>query len=444
MKYNWENEILGFIRQEDWLDVGLNVVRPNDPTDGLFADEKSDNLVARWETLAAEYQLPMMAQFHAFDTQAQTTFRVPVDTHSIEKGLIKVKINQSERMRALLRSGIKEDALFDYVVNDGARLAEQVFTRSKVAKNELLATGKVTIKENNLDLTVNYGLQDYQTAFDVDLSPESDIPTQIQNVIDTALEAGKIIDTIITSRKVLSKLRANKAVQTAIQGVNGVGALVSSTALTDYLRSEFGINRVITNDLTYGVGNGIGTDGRPAVASKRYFPDDVITFAASLTSGRLGAGLWGDPPEADAGNFIKVSASGVSPYVFVSQYMEWDPTVLWTKASGLFMPVLFDPASLWIAHATAAGLEILTVSSAAGTASGATKLTVSPAKGTGNQYRYKAGAVNVAYNQSVRNWTAWDGASDITAATGTKITVVECDAGFNAKKSGVVTVTAKA
>ena len=49
-----------------------------------------------------------------------------------------------------------------------------------------------------------------------------------------------------------------------------------------------------------------------------------------------------------------------------------------------------------------------------------------------------------AAGQSVKNWTAWDGTSDITAATGKEIVVVECDANYLAVKGGVATVTAKA
>ena len=61
-------------------------------------------------------------------------------------------------------------------------------------------------------------------------------------------------------------------------------------------------------------------------------------------------------------------------------------------------------------------------------------------------YKYKIAdtAVDVTYKQSVRNWTAWDGAADITAETGKIITVVECDAEYLALKAGSQTVTAKA
>lgn len=348
---NWEKNILGFVPQEDWLDVGFNVTRQNDPVDTLFGDQRTDNLVAYWQTIAAEYQIPMMAQFHAFDTITRKTFRTPVDTHNIEKGLIKVKINQSERMRALTRAGVREDALYDYVIQDGARLAEQVFTRSKVAKNELLASGVVTIHENNLDLTVDYGVTEAQKSFTLDLGPDADIPSQLQEIIDAALASGKTITGMVTSKKNLTKMRRNATMQVEINGYSGQGALVRTTALQAYLEDEFGIGTIITNDLTYGADAQFGEDGRPIIQTERYFPDDVVTFIATNTAGKLGIGLWGDPPEVDIARFMSVQGSEY-PYVYVSQWVENDPTVLWTRASGLFMPVLYDPYSLWIATVT--------------------------------------------------------------------------------------------
>ena len=90
-------------------------------------------------------------------------------------------------------------------------------------------------------------------------------------------------------------------------------------------------------------------------------------------------------------------------------------------------------------------LGTLTVSSAAGTANGDTRITITEPKGDANSYKYKVAdaAVDVTYKQSVRNWTAWDGTSDITAETGKTITVVECDAEYLALKAGSNTVTAK-
>ena len=347
---DWENGIFGKIPQTEWLDVGFNVTRQNDPIDGLFGDTKTDNLVAEWESIANEYQIPVMAQFHAFDTESQKTFRIPIDTHNVEKGLIKVKINQSERMRALTRAGVQNDAMFDYVINDGIRLADQVFTRSKVAKNELMATGKVTIKENDLNLTVDYGVPKANTAYTLDFSSDAaeDISSQIQTIINDATSKGVTINGMMTSKASISKLRNNEALQVIIGGASAKGQLIRRAALDAYLEEEFGIDTIITNDLTYGKSATIGADGRPVIATARYFPKDKVTFFASNPGGKLGTGLWGNPPEVDDFE-IRVGSSGVSPYVYVSQWFEQDPHVLWTKASALFMPVLYNPDSLFIA-----------------------------------------------------------------------------------------------
>ena len=96
-------------------------------------------------------------------------------------------------------------------------------------------------------------------------------------------------------------------------------------------------------------------------------------------------------------------------------------------------------------EAGASQLGTLTVASIAGTAEGDTKITVTEGKGAGNSYKYKVSdeVVPVTYGQSVRNWTAWDGVSDITAMTGEIITIVECDAEYHAVKAGSKAVTAK-
>ena len=350
---SWEDEIFGMVRKEDWLAIGSQIpTRPNDPADMVLGDDKTDNLVAKWESIASEYQIPVMAQFHGFDTEAKTTFRIPIDAHSIEKGLIKVKINQSERLRALNRSGVVgSQELYNYVMDDGIRLADQVITRTKVAKNELLATGKVTIKENGLDLAVDYGVPVAHTGLSLDFSDNAakPIPVQIQDIIDAALDEGVVLTGIFTSRKIVNKLRANADIQKAISGVYAVGALVSRTALEAYLNDEFGISTIITNDLKYGASSIIGSDGRPVISQKRYYPEDKVTFFSTNAGGKIGIGLWGNPPEVDAEKFYETSQSGVDPYVYIMQWMEKDPTVLWTKASSLFMPVLYNPNSLWIA-----------------------------------------------------------------------------------------------
>ena len=84
----------------------------------------------------------------------------------------------------------------------------------------------------------------------------------------------------------------------------------------------------------------------------RYYPKDKITFFGTGNGMRLGTGLWGVPPEEQIARFEQVAPSGQNPYVFMTQWAEKDPAVVWTKASGLFMPVLFNPNSLYVADVT--------------------------------------------------------------------------------------------
>lgn len=344
----WENNILGKIPAQDLLSIPFDVRRQTDPADILFGDEKTDNLTASWKTINAQYQVPKMAQFHAFDVEAGTTYRIPIDNHNIEKGLIKVKQNQSERLQEL-KDSVKPDALFQYVYDDIMALSEQVITRTKVAKNEVLATGKFTIKENNLNLTVDYGVPSDHTDYEIDFAKDADVPAQLQAIIDDATDAGVILTGIYTSKRNLTRIRSHASVQKAINGNNSVGAMVTNIQLNTYLSDEFGITQIITNDAVYNpYNNKIGSDGRPIIATKRYYPDNKMTFFGLPSNGRIGIGLWGNPPEA-VNPLINPATSTVSPYIYITQWTENDPAVLWTKASALFVPVLYNPSALFIA-----------------------------------------------------------------------------------------------
>ena len=350
----FEEGVFGLIAKENWLDVGFDVARPNEPADQLFGDIKTDNLIAYWESIASNYNLPVMAQFHAFDTEAQKTLRIPIDVHNVEKGLIKVKIDQSERLRALLGRGVtSENALYERVLNDGYNCADEVFTRSKVAKNEVLASGKMTIKENNLDITVDYGVPsaNLQKVLDFGAGAASPMDEQLLTLTEAAKADGLPITGMYTSSDVVNKLRKNAAIQKAVNGTNMVGMLVKRADLEAYLSEEFGINRILINDLHYSLPLTMGANNRPQTTSRREYPADKCTFFSA--DGKVGDGLWGDPPEVSAAKFMDVAASQVSPYVFVSQYAENDPAVTWTKASALFMPVLYNPNGLWVASVVA-------------------------------------------------------------------------------------------
>lgn len=354
----FEENIFGMVPKKDLLQIGFDVFRENEPSDELFGDIKTDNLLAYWETMSTEYNLPVMAQYHAFDTVTRKTLRRPIDTKNMEKGLIKVKIPTTERLQALIDRGVTmEEQLKKYVLNDGFIVSEEVFTRSKVAKNEVLATGQMTIVENNLNITIDYGVPQANTqkTLDFGAGASKTLLEQIEELIAEARANGVILNGIYTSRSMISAMRKNASMQLGINGYNMSGQLLRESALRAFLNEEFGINRIITNDAQYSLPLTEGSDGRPVVSGRRFYPDDKITFFSG--DGKIGDGIWGDPPTVRSEKFM-ANASGAAasedfPYVYVSQYAEDDPKIVWTKAEGLFVPALYNPNALYIATKTA-------------------------------------------------------------------------------------------
>lgn len=353
----FEENILGMVPKKDLLQIGYDVTRQNEPADQLFGDIKTDNLLAYWETMSSEYNLPVMAQYHAFDTITRKTIRRPIDVKNIEKGLIKVKMPISERLQALIDRGVTgESELRQRVFKDGYTVSEEVFTRSKVAKNEVLATGKMTIKENNLDITIDYGVPAANTSLTLDFGAGAAKPVleQLYDLIADARTHGEIITGIYTSERMVGKLRKDASLQKAANGAVMEGQLLRRGVLAEFLREEFGIQRIIIQDNIYSLPLTEGEDGRPVTDPRRFYPEDKITFICG--NGKIGDGIWGDPPSVRANKFMaqatNAKASESSPFVYVSQYKEQDVEIVWTKAEGLFIPALYDPNGLYIATAT--------------------------------------------------------------------------------------------
>mgnify|MGYP000405470432 FL=1 len=63
-----------------------------------------------------------------------------------------------------------------------------------------------------------------------------------------------------------------------------------------------------------------------------------------------------------------------------------------------------------------------------------------------NAFKYKvnaSAATAVTYGMDVKNWSKWDGESEIAAAKGSHVTIVECDRNYKAVRSGDVVSAAK-
>lgn len=341
-------DILSMISNAERLGFSqnLSVARPAYIGDRIFPDQKTESLKAEYLRLAEGATIPVMATVHAFDTEAEIGTRPVFDKTEVEKLLIKRKINQTERMRQLTENGVyADDAIVRYVFDDMRMMAEAVKTRTEVAKMELIATGKMTIKENNLNMTVDYGVPSANTGYKIDFGPNADIIGQIQTIADAAAESGNALTEIVTSNKILRKLAANKGIQTMIYGTIGAGTYVPADRIRSLFSELFGFGTITTNDLRYKTQTAIGKE-----TTKRFFPDDKMAFLSNGTASSFGIGLWGvTPEEADYGQYNEKSAN---QFITITQWATPDPVAVWTKASGVFIPVVPNPNGLFIAADT--------------------------------------------------------------------------------------------
>lgn len=341
-------DILNLISDSDRLDFSQNfsVTRPAYIGDRIFPDQKTESLKAEYLRLADGATIPTMATVHAFDTEAEIGTRPALEKTEVEKLLIKRKINQTERMRQLTENGVyADDAVVRYVFDDMRLMAESVKARTEVAKMEVLATGKMTIKENNLDMTVDYGVPTANTGFKIDFGADADIIGQIQAIADKAASSGHALSEMVLGTKILRKLATNKGIQALVYGTVGAGTYVTAEKLRSLFTDLFGFGQITTNDLRYKVQAANGAE-----KSQRFFPEDKVAFLSNGTAASFGVGLWGvTPEEAEYGQYNEKSAS---QFVTITQWATPDPVAVWTKASGLFIPVLPDPNALFIAADT--------------------------------------------------------------------------------------------
>lgn len=341
-------DILNLISDAERLafSQNLSVARPAYIGDRIFPDQKTANLKAEYLRLAEGANIPVMATVHAFDTEAEIGSRPVFDKTEVEKLLIKRKINQTERVRLLTENGVyADDAIVRYVFDDMRLMAEAVKTRTEVAKMEVVATGKMTIKENNLNLTVDYGVPTKNTGYKIDFGADADIVGQIQVIADAAAESGNALTEIVTSNKILRKLAANKGIQTLIYGTVGAGTYVPAERIRSLFAELFGFGTITTNDLRYKTQTASGVE-----ATKRFFPDDRMAFLSNGTAASFGVGLWGvTPEEAELGQYSEKSAD---QFVTITQWATPDPVAVWTKASGVFIPVVPNPNGLFVAADT--------------------------------------------------------------------------------------------
>lgn len=298
----------------------------------IFPDTKTQYLKAEYYRLMAGQRLPEVAFVHALDTEAEIGSRPGFEKVLTEKLFIKRKINQSERLQQAIENGVPDDNnLKKFVFDDAANLFEGVVARANVMKGQFLSTGIVKIKENHVDMSIDYGVTSDAKVTLTDWSkPDADIMGDISKMVAIAEDNGYVINKALTSLKMINYMRNNTAMQTAVLGAANK-RLLTKQELTNLLMQEYGFT-IDRCDEKYRYRKADGT-----LKTGRYFKEDVFTLYEANANGSFGSGLWGvTPEELEYRQFIQEENRS---FVTLSMWATHDPVAVWTKASGMFVPV---------------------------------------------------------------------------------------------------------
>ncbi len=298
----------------------------------IFPDTKTQYLKAEYYRLMAGQRLPEVAFVHALDTEAEIGSRPGFEKVLTEKLFIKRKINQSERLQQAIENGVPDDNnLKKFVFDDAANLFEGVVARANVMKGQFLSTGIVKVKENHVDMSIDYGVTSDAKVTLTDWSkPDADIMGDIQKMVTIAEDNGYVVNKALTSLKMINYMRNNTAMQTAVLGAANK-RLLTKQELTNLLMQEYGFT-IDRCDEKYRYRKADGT-----LKTGRYFKEDVFTLYEANANGSFGSGLWGvTPEELEYRQFIEKENRS---FITMSMWATPDPVAVWTKASGMFVPV---------------------------------------------------------------------------------------------------------
>lgn len=294
----------------------------------LFPERKEDDL--EFDILREGSKLPVVASVHSFDTEAEIGSR-EAEEMAIEACLIKRKMQLKEKEIIKLEHPRTEKELKQLVTRVYSRdidnLVMGIKARIEVMRMEIVADGKVTLNENGINATIDYGVPAEHKAANVDWDSANSDPigdiTAWVNTMDVKPAR------VLTSTTVLAKILRNANVINALFGKNST-RIATVGELNTYLAS-LGLPTITTYDEKYRKQNADGT-----YTKLRYLPENAFVM---LPGYALGETLYGPTAEE-----IRLTNDPTTEIKEVGKILAMiydegkDPVATWEKAVATAVP----------------------------------------------------------------------------------------------------------
>lgn len=278
---------------------------------------------------------PVSASIHGFDTETEIASREKLEYVKESLALIKKKIKMDEKLLIKLstpRTSAELEKAKQLVFDDIDKMVIAVKTRIEAMRMEALTTGKIAVSENNVTISIDYGVPSTNIKTLGGTSAWTDAASDpIKDIFDwtNSLQttAGITPTRALTSNTVLSTLLTHSKVKKDIFGVNT--KVLSKKELNDFLSSQ-DLPTIATYDERYKVQVANGT-----YVTKRYFDENKFVMMPEYAVGETIYGLTPEEIElaGKAGNEVDEREK-----VIVQIYSTKDPVARWTKAVATALP----------------------------------------------------------------------------------------------------------
>lgn len=277
------------------------------------------------------------ATYRNYDTEAPIGKRPGLTRKSGELPPISRKIPVTEYQR-LKQRGLPAEVTTN-LLTDTVRMVKSIAARMELARGDALVNASVTIAENGVAASLDYGRQGGHSVTagaswalaGTDVIADLMTWTQLYSD-DNSQDPG----VLLTSKKVVGYLLRNTGFRNLLAGgLVNTPSIITLDALQSIL-SAYGLPRIETYDVSVSV----------AGSATRVIPDDKVLLLPPADS-ILGGTLYGVTAEAIDADF-DISASE-APGIVAGSWSTKDPITLWTKADAIAMPVLANPDFAFVA-----------------------------------------------------------------------------------------------
>ncbi|WP_102335742.1 major capsid protein [Salimicrobium jeotgali] len=313
------------------LDYLQNRQYPSLMGETLFPEVKRDSL--EFEYVKGGNNTPVVASVHSFDTETELGSR-EAEKAALELALIKRKMRWNEKDIIALqnpRTQQEQQYLTRQVFNDVDTLVAGVRARVEAMRMEVLANGTVTLAENGLSGSVDYGVpSDHKEALTgtarwtdtANSTPLEDLE-RWQDALDGQATRA------LTSKKVLNTLLKHPHIIEALYG-KGSQRFATRNELNAFLQQR-DLPQIVTYDQKYRKQNEDGS-----YTSVRYFPENKFTL---FGDGKLGEAIYG--PTAEEVRLVNdptVDTNAVGNVLAMVYDETRDPVGTYTKAVATALP----------------------------------------------------------------------------------------------------------